>query len=802
MVQKLSAAKTVCAHCGEDCDSNNSSSREDGLSFCCQGCEMVYDIISQHDLCQYYDISPDAGIQLKGRKKVIYAFLDEPEVVEKMVAGSNGPKAYVLLQIPQIHCASCVWLLENLYRFHSGIFSSRVHFAKKQIAIQFDPQQITLRKLAEVLDSIGYAPTINLGTLEEGPPPVSKKFIYQLGIAGFVFGNIMLFSFPEYLGLFDEDGISFTRLFGYLNLGLILPSVIYSASDYFKSAWNAIRYRKLNIDVPLVIGMATLMIRSSYEIISQTGAGYLDSLAGLIFFLLIGKWFQQKTYHQISFDRNYKSYFPVSATRLQENDQEESISLDKIEPGDRLVIRNGELIPADGRLIAGEAKIDYSFVSGESDWQWVPLQAAVYAGGRQMGSSIQVLVEKRVSQSYLTSLWNDDAFKKDGKEPLQKMADQMGTFFTYSILGVATIAFGYWMNKDISIAIQAFTAVLIVACPCAVALGIPFIFGNALRILGKNQFYLKSIEVLEQFHHINAVVLDKTGTLTEKKFTAGNFNGAPLTDQERFLVAQAVIHSHHLVSKQIAAVIGEVGEDLVGWDLWEEQVGQGILAAIPGWEVKIGQWQWVTGQQASKEGTYVAINGQLKGCFTFASSYRMGIEKVFGYLKKWGAVFLISGDQPKDQEYLTQLFGQSDRLKFRQTPQEKLQFIQSLQKEGRQVMMIGDGLNDAGALMQSNIGIVISESDNNFTPASDGILKSGNFERIPQLLGFARSNRKVVYAAYTLALFYNVIGIGIAVQGLLSPIIAAILMPISSVSVVVLGVLGSNYQAYRHRLNR
>jgi Cu+-exporting ATPase len=358
------------------------------------------------------------------------------------------------------------------------------------------------------------------------------------------------------------------------------------------------------------------------------------------------------------------------------------------------------------------------------------------------------------------------------------------------------------MNKDISIAIQAFTAVLIVACPCAVALGIPFIFGNALRILGKNQFYLKSIEVLEQFHHINAVVLDKTGTLTEKKFTAGNFNGAPLTDQERFLVAQAVIHSHHLVSKQIAAVIGEVGEDLVGWDLWEEQVGQGILAAIPGWEVKIGQWQWVTGQQASKEGTYVTINGQLKGCFTFASSYRMGIEKVFGYLKKWGAVFLISGDQPKDQEYLTQLFGQSDRLKFRQTPQEKLQFIQSLQKEGRQVMMIGDGLNDAGALMQSNIGIVISESDNNFTPASDGILKSGNFERIPQLLGFARSNRKVVYAAYTLALFYNVIGIGIAVQGLLSPIIAAILMPISSVSVVVLGVLGSHFQAYRHQLKR
>jgi Cu+-exporting ATPase len=750
----------------------------------------------------YYDISPDAGVQLKGKKKVIYGFLDDPEVVEKLVSGLNGPKAYVQFHLPQIHCASCVWLLENLYRFHSGIISSRVHFAKKQIAIQFDPQQITLRKLAEVLDSIGYSPTINLGTLEEAAPPVSKKFIYQIGIAGFVFGNIMLFSFPEYLGLTDEDGISFTRLFGYLNLLLILPSVMYSASDYFKSAWNAIRYRKLNIDVPLVLGMATLFIRSSYDILSQTGAGYLDSLAGLIFFLMIGKWFQQKTYHQISFDRNYKSYFPVSATRLIGKDQKESISLDKIEPGDRLVIRNGELIPADGQLVAGEAKIDYSFVSGESDWKWVPLQAAVYAGGRQMGSSIQVVVEKRVSQSYLTSLWNDEAFKKVGKEPLQKMADQMGTFFTYAILGIATITFGYWFSKDISIAIQAFTAVLIVACPCAVALGIPFIFGNALRILGKNEFYLKSIEVLEQFHHIDAVVLDKTGTLTEKKFAAGSFKGGALNEKERHLVVQAVIHSHHLVSKQIAFILGEVKGAPIIWEQWEEQVGQGILASIPGWEVRIGKWSWVTGQETEKEGTFVAINGIQKGHFNFTSSYRTGIEKVFEYLKKWGAVFLISGDQPKEQEYLTQLFGHLDQLKFRQTPQAKLQFIQSLQQEGHQVMMIGDGLNDAGALMQSNIGIVISESDNNFTPASDGILKSSYFDRIPQLLGFARSNRKVVYAAYTLALLYNFLGIGIAVQGLLSPIIAAILMPISSVSVVVLGVLGSHFQAYRHQLKR
>lgn len=801
MVQKLSDGKLACAHCGELC-ATSGSLRSDGLLFCCQGCEMVYDIISQHDLCQYYELSPDAGVNLKGRKQVIYNFLEDPEVAGKLIQGGNASKAYIDFHIPQIHCASCVWLLENLYQFHSGIISSRVHFAKKQLAVQFDPQLISLRNLAEILDSIGYAPTINLGTVEGVPPPVSKKFIYQIGIAGFVFGNIMLFSFPEYLGLFDEDGISFTQLFGYLNLILILPALLYSASDYFIAAWQAIRYRKLNIDVPLTLGMVALFLRSSFEILTQSGAGYLDSLAGLIFFLLIGKWFQQKTYYQISFDRNYKSYFPVSATRILEDDQRESIHLEKIERGDILLIRNGELIPADGQLIAGEAKIDYSFVSGESDLQRVPLRALVYAGGRQMGSSIRVRIEKRVSQSYLTSLWNDEAFKKDGKEPLQKMADQMGTFFTYAVLGIASITLGYWLTVDISIAIQAFIAVLIVACPCAVALGIPFIFGNALRILGKNEFYLKSIAVLEQFKHIDAVVLDKTGTLTEKKFTSGHFEEEAFNEKERHLVAQAVIHSHHLRSQQIAEILGDVRGASLIWDRWEEQVGQGIVASIPGWEVKIGQWAWVSGQEEEKEGTYVSINGNIKGVFTFSSTYRPGIEKVFAYLKKWGAVFLISGDQSKDKEYLSGLFGRLDRLKFRQPPKQKLKFIQSLQKEGYQVMMIGDGLNDSGALMQSNIGIVIAESDNNFTPASDGILKSEQFDKIPQFLGFARSNRKVVYAAYTLALIYNAIGLSIAVQGLLSPIIAAILMPISSVSVVVLGIAGSNFLAYRYGLKR
>ncbi|NND07414.1 MAG: ATPase P, partial [Saprospiraceae bacterium] len=479
----------VCYHCGEKCD--QLTIREAEKHFCCAGCKTVYQILSENDLCNYYELNQAAGISFKRRSNEKYGYLDDEGIEDRLIDFRDGNRTVVHFFLPQIHCSSCLWLLENLSRLDSSILSSKVNFLKKEVHIQYATGVISLRQVVELLSSLGYAPVLLLDKLDEDKvPTVDRSLYYKLGLAGFAFGNIMLLSFPEYLGLDPAVDGAFVRFFGYLNIVLILPVVSYSAQDYLRSAWHGLQQRHLNIDVPISLGILALMGRSFYEILSHTGAGYLDSLAGLIFFLLVGKWFQQKTFHKISFDRDYKSYFPM-ATHLLIHGKEKPVTIDKLKQGDRIVIREGELVPADTILLAGDANIDYSFVTGEAVLTRQVSGDKVFAGGRQMGGILQLEVLRPVDQSYLTSLWNDSAFSKSASAgTASDLADRVAKYFTAIILLIALCTLLYWLPQNASVAINAVTAVLIIACPCAVALSIPFTFGNVLRILGDHGFYL------------------------------------------------------------------------------------------------------------------------------------------------------------------------------------------------------------------------------------------------------------------------------------------------------------------------
>ncbi len=799
-------SEPACYHCGEPCPDGNIQ-LEDKL-FCCQGCKTVYEILNEHDMCRYYEIDEQAGVSLKGRSEEAYAYLDDPEVRERLIDFSNGEKTKVTFFIPQIHCASCLWLLENLYRLSPGVLASTVNFPKKEVYITFSETEAGLREIVELLASIGYAPAINLGDLHAEKPVVERTFFYRLGLAGFGFGNIMLLSFPEYLGLDKTVDPFFFQLFGYLNIALATPVVFYSGWIYLRSAWNGLKHRNLNIDVPIALGMLTLYGRSLFEILSQSGAGYLDSLAGLVFFLLIGRWFQQRTYHNISFDRDYKSYFPIAARRKQ-GETEEVVSLDKLDAGDVIVIRHRELIPADSVLLRGEAEIDYSFVTGESEPVRREAGERIYAGGRQMGQTIEVSLTRRVSQSYLTQLWNDEAFTKHTESNASRLADRVGRFFTIAILTVAFATLLYWLPRDVGIAVNAFTAVLIIACPCAVALTIPFIFGNVLRILGRNEFYLKNTSVIEALSDLSAVVFDKTGTLTQRGRGKVEFVGEPpLNPTEEHLIRAMVSQSTHPASQQINACLSD-GEPPLDPDFYRvtdfrEIVGKGIEGVVCYRRIRIGSQSFMNhflpGCCPEERGVYVQINGEIRGYFNLSHTFREGAWEVMRYFRDLGDNYLLSGDNDQARALLAPLFGDEKRLYFRQSPQEKLAFVKDLQREGRRVLMLGDGLNDAGALKQSDAGVVIAEDTNNFTPACDAILKADRFDRLPRFMAFARRSLNLVYLSYAFALVYNIIGLSFAVRGALSPIVAAILMPLSSITIVLLGVLSSNWLARRHKL--
>ncbi|MEO1437640.1 MAG: heavy metal translocating P-type ATPase metal-binding domain-containing protein, partial [Bacteroidota bacterium] len=765
--------------------------------FCCTGCKMVYEILHTNDMEAFYEIDQQAGRNQKNRSTVDYAFLDEPSILDQLIDFRESARVKLTFLLPDIHCSSCIWLLEHLDRIQPGIISTRVHFLKKTISLYLDTSLTSVRQVVELLDQIGYPPKISLASTETPKTnPANRRMALQIGVAGFVFGNIMLLSFPDYLGL-HESG--FQELFGTLNLLLIFPAILFSAQDYWKSAFTALKHHHLNIDVPIVLGIITLFGRSAYEIISQTGVGYLDSLAGLILFLLVGKWFQQKTYYYLSFERDYKSYFPLAVTQvLPEGTQEKS--LDNLEAGDRILIRNQQIIPADAILVKGEAVIDYSFVSGESETVIKASGDKLFAGGRQMGGSIEVDVIKKVAQSYLTQLWNDAAFKKQEKGQASQLADRFGTWFTRIILTIASVTLSYWLMVDPTIAANATTAVLIIACPCAIALSIPFTFGNVLRILSRNGLFLKNTNAIESIQTMNTLVFDKTGTLTSAQTAKVRFIGEPLTPEQQILIKSMVHQSSHPVSRQISDALGK--KAIIIPDNFQEIPGKGIQGSIHEQRIQIGSAEFISRKgEKTPKGAYVKIGDEVLGYFNVRQSLRKGLSTVLHQFQQQFRLFLLSGDSTREQAIFEPFFDEG-HLKFNQSPTEKLSFIRQLQDQGQAVMMFGDGLNDAGALKQANVGLVITENINNFTPSCDGILEAKNFDQLPKLLRFTRYSRRLIYWSYGLALIYNIIGLSFAVQGLLSPLIAAILMPLSSVTIIAFGVLSSSVLAWRMGLQK
>ena len=773
---------------------------------------MVYEILNENDLCKYYDIDSNPGISQKkapAQVKPRFEYLDDPQVIKQLLDFSDGNVAAASFYIPHIHCSSCIWLLENLHKLNPGIIRSEVNFMQKSIYIRFNLKEISLRGVVEALVSVGYEPQINLADAETKIKYSSnKKLYYKIGIAGFCFGNIMLLSFPQYLSLEGYIESLFRMFFGALNILLAIPVIFYCASDYFRSAYNGIKSRTINIDFPISLGLLVLFVRSVYEITSGAGPGFFDSMSGLVFFLLAGKLFQSKTYDALNFERNYKSYFPISVT-VKKNNIEKSVPVSKLNIGSRIFIRNDELIPADAILFSSQASIDYSFVTGES--APVPKVAGeiIYAGGRQKGSVIELEVIRTVSQSYLTQLWNNDTFVKKDENKFNSIVNVVGKYFTIVILMVAAAAFIYWLPVDMRTAINAFTAVLIVACPCGIALTGPFALGNAMRIMGRNKLYVKNTSVVEKMSTIDSIVFDKTGTITQTGASNITFNGEVLSAYEQKLVKSLVRNSTHPLSGRIYEAINE--NEMFDVISFKEAVSKGIEGMIDGKLVRLGAALYAadknnvlkySGSFDDKRATkiFVSIDGSIKGYFSLNNTYREGLNELTASLRNRYEISLLSGDNNGEKENLLKYFDEDSRMFFNQSPQDKLEYIKVQQSRGRKVLMIGDGLNDAGALKQSDAGIAISEDIANFSPSSDAILDASAFSRFAALLGFARDTKKIIILSFVISIIYNIAGVSLAFRSSVSPLMAAILMPLSSVTVVVFTALSTNLIAKRKKL--
>lgn len=774
-----------CTHCHQPVYDKVWS--DDGSKlYCCYGCKVVDELLDDDQKV----IDPAS---LPVRK---YAYLNEKKIEAKILSFNDGGYARLSIHLPAIHCSSCIYLLENLAEIEAGIQEVQVHFGKKQAVISYRKEDINLAQIAALLDYIGYPPDFQ--TKLGGQSPKKNRLLIQLGIAGFFFGNTMLLALPDYLHHSLADDRQLQLFFRFLMMGFSLPVIIYSARDYFVIAARSLKAGALSIDLPIALGIAVLFIRSSYEVLADLGPGYFDSLTGLVFFLLIGKWYQQKTYQNFTFDRDLRSFLPLAANQLTSHG-EKPVAIDDLRKGDKIRVRQGEVLPADAQLLRQKVEIDYSYLTGESLPVLKHPGEQVYAGGRIIGAAADFELVEAVDHSYLSTLWSRESFKENSHKEEASFGDRVSRYFTPSILLIATVAAVLWgVYGDFSKAFSVFSAVLIVACPCALALAEPFASGSLMRWFGRYGFFLKNATVLRRLENITHVVFDKTGTLTLPDKIQVAWHGDQLLFADKWAIASVARNAQHPLAKPILNFLEIADSDAEQALDFEEASGEGVGARVRGHYFRLGKASFLKlSDKAGTTAVYAEKDGLVLGYFSLHQEVRLGLAEIAQSLKSHYQLSVLSGDNTAEQKRFASIFGSEVALLFNRSPHQKLEELQILQAQGQRVLMLGDGLNDAGALQQSEVGISLCEKDVNFFPASDALLQADSFAKLDRFLYLAKRNRQVIWFAFGISLAYNLVGISVAVAGLLSPLFAAILMPVSSVSVVLFTTLRNAYLSKR-----
>ncbi len=806
-----------CSHCGEPCDSHQL--KYAGKYFCCAGCRSVFSIIEQHGLCEYYDREDVSKVMRKATARDTdndrYVALNDTSVEARLLSFASASRNRVVWTIPTLHCASCVWLLEQINRLDTGIMSSTVDVMRKTVTIDFDPHTTSLASIASTLASIGYAPLIRTESTDNNSAQsatraadASRALYARIGLAAFAMANTMLMAIAQYLAGYGTISTELRTAFNWIAILLSIPVLIYSASPWFTAAGAALRQRRISLDVPVAMGILALFVRSIVDIVQGTGEGYLDSFNALVMLLLIGRLFQQKAFDALSFDRTYRSFFPLSV-RVRRDETEADgrpsadggpsvvLPIEQIGIGDLLSIRNGEVIPCDCTLESEVGYIDYSFVTGES----MPVEALkgqiVHAGGRVVGRALSLHAVKEVSHSELANMW-DRSSKRSSRKTFITLSDSFGRWFTVFAVVFAVSGALIWL-PDWTMAFNVFTAVLIIACPCALTLAAPITLGTAMGRLGELGIYLKNIGTLLDLQRINAVYFDKTGTLTEATHEL-EYQGQKLTADEWQALQSVAAQSAHPISRSIVQMVGAKAAHV--WNL-VEFTGKGISGTANNERIALGSLPFVVSRleytpdlatisRLNDSGTtHLAINGEYVGAFAMKSTLRPGITAMVRKLTGLGNdVQVVTGDTDRDRALLLPFIG-GESLKFNCKPEAKIAHVEVARAEGKHVLMVGDGLNDAGAMGAAEVAIAVTEETATLVPACDVIMRSHALQALPELIDYARRVKRIVIVSFLISIAYNAVGLTLAIMGLLSPLMAAILMPVSSLTVIEVSVFGA-----------
>jgi P-type Cu2+ transporter len=795
------------------------------LQFCCAGCRAVWQAIHGSGLGNYYKLRASQGID--GEKARItgrgYGEFDDPSFADLHVEElADGTKRTVFL-LEGVHCAACVWLIEKFPSIHAGVLEARLDFGRRTAEIRWHPEQAQLSEIAKGLDRLGYPPHPFRGGEEEKQRRVEVRGqLIRIGVAGALAMNCMLLAFALYGGWFHGMDDAFRDFFRWISFGLALLSMAWPGRVFLRGASAAIRTRTAHMDLPIAIGLLAGLLGGAWNTYTGQGEVYFESVTTLVFLLLAGRFLQQRQQRR-AYDALAMLYsLTPGNARLIDGDQIREVSVTSLQAGDQLEIRSGDSVPADGVLADGSGSFDLSLLTGESKPVHLTAGDRVHAGTISRSERVVMAVEQTGAETRLGRLMQLVERHSNRAAPIVHLADKWSGWFVMTVLALAVFNYIYWFQTDPSLALEHTIALLIVACPCALGLATPLSVAAAVGRAAQNGILVKGGDVIERLSHAGLLLLDKTGTLTRGEISVVDYAGdetaqpkiAALESQSSHPYAKALFTAFHTdaaestnatatdATANSADPASSPGAEQFQVEDLEEIQGSGMRATINSATTLLGSMRFMEEQQQkipsalnAKVDEFLdraltpilyAQNGSVTAVAGLGDALRDDAKQSLQALKDAGwEIGILSGDHPR----VVQAIGAELELDPANchgavAPEEKLEWVTRHRSDERPTVMVGDGVNDAAALAAAGVGVAVHGGAEASLAAADVFLAKPGLQPLTQLIHGSARTVKVIKGNLLLSLGYNTLGVALAMNGLLSPALAAILMPVSSLTVI------------------
>ncbi len=792
------------------------------LQFCCAGCRAVWQAIHGSGLGNYYKLRASQGVdgeraRVTGRG---YGEFDDPSFADLHVEPLDDGTLRTVFLLEGVHCAACVWLIEKFPSIHPGVLEARLDFGRRTAEIRWQPEQAQLSAIAKGLDRLGYPPHPFRGGEEEKQRRMEVRGqLIRIGVAGALAMNCMLLAFALYGGWFHGMDVAFRDFFRWISFALALLSVAWPGRVFLRGASAAIRTRTAHMDLPIAIGLLAGLLGGAWNTYIGQGEVYFESVTTLVFLLLAGRFLQQRQQRR-AYDALAMLYsLTPGNARLIDGDQVREVPVTSLQAGDQVEIRSGESVPADGVLATGSGSFDLSLLTGESKPVHLAIGDRVHAGTISRSERVIMAVEQTGAETRLGRLMQLVERHSSRAAPIVHLADKWSGWFVMTVLALAVINYVYWFQTASSLALEHTIALLIVACPCALGLATPLSVAAAVGRAAQNGILVKGGDVIERLSHAGLLLLDKTGTLTRGEISVVDFAGdetaqpniAALESQSSHPYAKALFAAFHTAATDAtdaataansADLASGLGVEQIQVEGLEEVQGSGMRGNIHGAATLLGSMRFMEEQQQripsalqAKVEEFLdraltpilyAQNGTVTAVAGLGDALRDDAKQSLQALRQAGwEIGILSGDHPR----VVQAIGAELELDPANchgavAPEEKLEWVTRHSSEERPTVMVGDGVNDAAALAAAGVGVAVHGGAEASLAAADVFLAKPGLQPLTQLIHGSARTVKVIKGNLLLSLGYNTLGVALAMSGLLSPALAAILMPVSSLTVI------------------